>query len=599
MFGIGEKKKNDDLSPQKALEIYEKGMIEVKDLIAPASFLVNPDHIKINDRYAKTFFVFTYPRYLNTNWLSPLINYDATMDISMFVYPVDTKRIMKQLQTRLGQMESSWRMKKEKGLVSDPELETAMEDVESLRHALQKGEVKLFQFGLYFTIYAKTLEELDTLTSQIETRLAGGIVLTKRALFRMKDGFDSTLPLGLNKLMINRNFDTGSLSSTFPFISSNLTGNSGILYGINRNNNSLIIFDRFELENANSVVFGKSGSGKSYAVKLEIIRSMMYDTQVIVVDPEEEYKRMCEGIGGNYLQVDLEAGNWINPFDLSGGQEEDGEAILKGTIIRIKGLVGLMMEGLSVEEDAILEKALFETYALKDINENIETHKNEPPLLEDLQRVLTGMKDGESLARRLEKYTQGTFSGLFKHQTNIDMNNQMNVFSVRDLDEELRPLAIYNILGYVWNQIRKEKKRRLMVVDEAWWMMQHEDSAKFLYALAKRARKYYLGLTVVSQDVEDVLNNKYGKAIVSNSSLQMLLKQSPSSIDLVSKTFNLTQGERYLLLQSDVGEGLFFAGLNHAAIKVIGSYIEDKMITTDPKEILEMKEEEGDESQGE
>jgi type IV secretory pathway VirB4 component len=321
---------------------------------------------------------------------------------------------------------------------------------------------------------------------------------------------------------------------------------------------------------------------------------MMLGTQVIVVDPEEEYKRLCEGIGGNYLQVDLEAGNWINPFDLSTGQEEDGEAILKGTIIRIKGLIGLMMEGLSVEEDAILEKAIFETYALKDINADIKTHKNEPPLLEDLQRVLMGMKDGENLARRLEKYTQGTFSGLFKHQTNIDMENQMNVFSVRDLDEELRPLAIYNILGYVWNQIRKEKKRRMMVVDEAWWMMQHEDSAKFLYALAKRARKYYLGLTVVSQDVEDVLNNKYGKAIVSNSSLQVLLKQSPSSIDLVSKTFNLTQGERYLLLQSDVGEGLFFAGLNHAAIKIIGSYIEDKMITTDPKEILEMKQNEED-----
>lgn len=591
MFGFGKKnrkQKSQELTPRKALEIYEKGIIEVKDLIAPASFLINPDHIKINDRFAKTFFVFTYPRYLNTNWLSPLINYDATMDISMFVYPVDTKRIMSQLQTRLGQMESSWRIKKEKGLVSDPELETAMEDVESLRHALQKGEVKLFQFGLYFTIYAKTMEELDTLTSQIETRLAGGIVLTKRALFRMKDGFDSTLPLGLNKLMINRNFDTGSLSSTFPFISSNLTGNSGMLYGINRNNNSLIIFDRFELENANSVVFGKSGSGKSYAVKLEALRSMMLDTQVIVIDPEDEYKRLCQGIGGNYLQVNLESGNWINPFDLSSQQEEEGEAILKGTIIRIKGLISLMMDGLSVEEDAVLEKALFETYSLKDIGFDKETHQNEPPLLEDLQRVLMNMKSGEKLARNLEKYTEGTFSGLFKHQTNIDMDAQMNAFSVRDLDEELRPLAIYNILGYVWNQIRKTQRKRMMIVDEAWWMMQHEDSAKFLYALAKRARKYYLGLTVVSQDVEDVLNNKYGKAIVSNSSLQVLLKQSPSSIDVVSKTFNLTQGERYLLLQSDVGEGLFFAGLNHAAIKIIGSYVEDKMITTDPKEILEM-----------
>ncbi len=580
-----------ELTPEQAMEIYQKGMIETRDLIAPAAFSVAPEFIRINDRYAKTFFVFTYPRYLETNWLSPLINYDATMDISMFVYPIDTKRIMQQLRTRLGQMESSWRIKQEKGEVSDPELETAMGDVESLRYALQKGEVKLFQFGLYFTIYAKSLEKLDVITTQIETRLAGGVVLTKRALFRMKEGFSSTLPLGINRLMVNRNLDTGSLSSTFPFISSTLTSGTGVLYGINRSNSSLVIFDRFNLENANSVIFGKSGGGKSYAIKLEAIRAMMLDTEVIIVDPENEYQRLCEGIGGNFLKIDLAAGNWINPFDLSIQPEEEGEAILKSSIIRIKGLVGLMMEGLSIEEDAILEKALFETYALKDITTDKSTHTNEPPLLEDLQSVMMDMEGGESLARRLEKYTQGTFAGLFRHQTNINMEKQMSVFSVRDLDEELRPLAIYAILGYVWNQIRKERKRRMMIIDEAWWMMQYEDSAKFLYALAKRARKYYLALTVISQDVEDVLTNKYGKAIVSNSSMQLLLKQAPSSIDIVAKTFNLTQGERYLLLQSDVGEGLFFAGLNHAAIKIIASYIEDRMITTDPRELLEMEKE--------
>jgi len=592
--------KSGQLTPAQAMEIYQKGMIEIKDLIAPAAFGIAPEFIRINDRYAKTFFVFTYPRYLETNWLSPLINYDTTMDISMFIYPIDTKRIMQQLRTRLGQMESSWRIKREKGEVSDPELETAMGDVESLRHSLQKGEVKLFQFGLYFTIYAKSLEKLDVITSQIETRLAGGVVLTKRALFRMKEGFNSTLPLGTNQLMINRNLDTGSLSSTFPFVSSTLTSNSGVLYGINRNNNSLIIFDRFNLENANSVIFGKSGGGKSYAVKLEAIRSMMLDTEVIIVDPENEYQRLCEGLGGNFLKIDLASGNWINPFDLSIQPEEKGEAILKASIIRIKGLIGLMMEGLSIEEDAILEKALFETYSLKDITVDKSTQTNEPPLLADLQSILMDMAGGEGLARKLEKYTQGTFAGLFRHQTNIDMGRQVSVFSVRDLDEELRPLAIYAILGYVWNAIRKERKRRIMIVDEAWWMMQHEDSAKFLYALAKRARKYYLGLTVISQDVEDVLQNKYGKAIVSNSSMQLLLKQAPSSIDIVSKTFNLTQGERYLLLQSDVGEGLFFAGLNHVAIKIIASYIEDKMITTDPKELLEMnKEQKGSETEKE
>ena len=580
------------ITPAKAMEVYRQGMIELNDLIAPASFSLTPDYLRINDRYAKTFFVFTYPRYLETNWLSPLINYDATMDISMFVYPVGTKQTMQQLRSRLGQMESAWRMKREKGEVSDPELETAMEDVESLRYALQKGEVKLFQYGLYFTIYAKSLEKLDTITNQIETRLAGGVVLTKRALFRMQEGFNSTLPLGANQLMINRNLDTGSLSTTFPFVSSTLTSNEGVLYGVNRNNNTLIIFDRFSLENANSVIFGKSGGGKSYAVKLEALRSMMLDTEVIIVDPENEYQKLCEGVGGNFIKIDLGAGNWINPFDLSLQAEEEGEAILKSSIIRIKGLVGLMAGELSVEEDAIVEKALFETYSLKDITTDQETHKNEPPLLKDLQSILMNMAEGEGMARKLEKFTSGTFSGLFSHQTNIDLNNKMNTFSVRDLDEELRPLAIYAILGYVWNQIRKEPKKRMMIVDEAWWMMQHVDSAKFLYALAKRARKYYLGLTVVSQDVEDVLQNKYGKAIVSNSSMQLLLKQAPSSIDIVTKTFNLTQGERYLLLQSDVGEGLFFAGLNHAAIKIIASYVEDQMITSDPKEILERAKEE-------
>lgn len=562
----------------------------ILDLIAPADLVVSSNYLQLNQYFVKTLFVYTYPRYLYTNWLSPIITYDIPMDIGMYIYPVSSKAAMGNLRTKVGQLESGYKIQREKGLVSDPELETAIQDVESLRTTLQKGELKLFKFSLYFTIYAKSLEELETITTQMESLLAGKLLYTKESLLQMEQGFTSTLPIFLDELAVTRNLDTGSLSSTFPFTSSELTANDGILYGINRHNNSLILFDRFSLENANMVVFAKSGSGKSYAMKLEILRSLMFDTDVIVIDPENEYKDLCDAVGGAFINLSIRSDQKINPLDLPKiTKDVDGQSMLREKVIVLHGLLRLMLGTLTPEEEAILDKALFETYALKDITNDPSTLTNEPPTLGDLHSVLNNMRGADRIAQRLSKFTEGTYSGLFNHQTTTQMNEGFTVFSIRDLEDELRPIAMYMMLGYIWDRIRSDLKKRTLTIDEAWWMMQYEDSAKFLYGISKRSRKYYLGLTIISQDVEDFLSSRYGRSVVANSSLQLLLKQSPSSVDKVAEVFHLTQGEKFLLLNSDVGEGLFFAGLNHVAIKVLASPEEHALITSNPQEILEMQ----------
>lgn len=567
-------------------EKIKRGEASVRDIIAPASFVVNSGYIQLDRYYVKTLFVFTYPRYIETNWLSPIINYDITMDIGMYIHPMESKNVMTDLRNQVGKLSSSMSISEEKGSPRDPELETAIGDIEALRDVLQRGEVRLFQFGLYFTLYAESPEELRTVTDQLESTLGGLLIYTKETLFQMEQGFTATLPLMSDKISVLRNLDTGSLSSTFPFTSTELTQDDGVLYGVNRHNNSLIIFDRFNLENANAVVFAKSGSGKSYFVKLEALRYLMIGTDVIVIDPENEYKALCDAAGGSYLQISLNSDKRINPFDLPVSKDESGEDVLRSNISSVHGLINLMVNGLSPEEDAIVDKALYETYALKDITTDPESQKNEPPLLQDFYNILQNMQGTDSLRARLSKYTEGTFANLYNQRTNFELKPGFVVFSVRDLEEQLRPIAIYTVLDYIWTKVRQDMRRRIMIVDEAWWMMQSEDSAKFLHGLAKRARKYYLGLTIISQDVEDFLASRYGKAVVANSSMQVLMKQSTASIDIIAETFNLTEGEKYLLLESDVGEGLFFAGLNHVAFKAVASYTEDQIITTDPKQLL-------------
>lgn len=590
-LGIQQQRRKRELEADR---IFEEGIASVKDLISPGALEIEFNYLKLGNKFVRTLFVFTYPRFIYTNWLSPIINFDVTMDISMFIYPVETRAILESLKKKVGQMESTAVMSAEKGQVRDPAIETALQDAEEMRDSLQKGIEKFYQFSLYFTIYADSLEELENLSKSLETTLGGKLVYTKQANLQMEQGFNSTLPQATDQLMVTRNMDTSSLSTTFPFASMELTQNEGILYGINQHNNGLIIFDRFSLENANSVTFATSGAGKSYAVKIEALRSLMFGTDIIIIDPENEYERLCQAVGGSYLKLSLKSKYRINPFDLPKISEEDGEEqdILKTNIIMLSGLLKVMLGTLSPEEEAILDRALTETYALKDITSDPKTHKNEPPLMEDLEAVLENMKGAESIIAKLSKYTKGTFAGLFNEPTNINLDNKFIAFSLRDLEEQLRPIAMYMVMGLVWNNIKYFKKKRLLIIDEAWLLMQHEDSAKFIYSLAKRARKYYLGIATISQDVEDFLTSQYGRAVVTNSSMQLLLKQSPASVDLIVKSFRLTEGERELLLRANVGEGLFFAGQNHVAIKIYASYSEDKLITTNPEELEEIEAEE-------
>ena len=578
---------------EAALSAYQQGMTTTRDIIAPADFVVQSNYLQLGSFFVKTLFVYNYPNQLNTNWLSPVINYDLTMDIGMFITPQDNQEVMNQLRKKMTQLESTRQVEEEKGQIRDPQLELALRNVDELRDTLAQGANRLFQFGLYFTIYAKSLEELTELTKQVESTLGGMLIYTKEALVQMEQGFNSTLPIGNDELNVQYNLDTGSLSTTFPFTTAELTSDEGILYGINRHNDSLVLFDRFNLENANSVIFATSGAGKSYFVKLEILRYLMLGCDVIIIDPEDEYRKLAEAVGGSYLEINLNSTKRINPFDLplSTDPTDEQEDALRSNITTLHGLFRLMAGGLTPEEDSLLDKGLYEAYALKDITTDPSTQHNPPPIMSDLVAVLANLRGAESLILRLSKYVDGTFATLFNQPTNFKLEGGLVVFSVRDLEEALRPIAIFTVLNYIWNTVRMERKRRIMVVDEAWWMMQYEDSARFLYGLAKRARKYFLGLTIISQDVEDFLQNKYGKAVVSNSAMQVLLKQSTSSIDVVAEVFNLTEQEKYLLLNAGVGEGLFFAGLNHVAMKIVASYTEDQIITTDPQQLLAMRNE--------
>jgi len=571
---------------------YKPSEEDLPNVVAPAGIEINSNYLKVGNFFAKTFFIFTYPRYISSGWFSPIINLAEMMDISIFMHPMDTGLALKNLRKKVAQIEAELNEKEEKGIVRDPMLETAHEDVESLRDALQQAREKLFQVSVYITIYGESLDALRKLETSLESILESRLVYIKPALFRQLEGLDSVLPIGNDALSIQTPLNSGPASSLFPFISPDLTSENGILYGINMHNNSLIIFDRFSLENANSVVFAKSGGGKSYASKLEILRSMMVGTNIIIIDPENEYKNLADSIGGSYFKISLTSPNHINPFDIPIIPEGDEPAdVFKSHVLNLTGLLKLMLGEITPEEDAILDRVIIETYASRDITaENFGTIKElNPPLLEDLQVVLENTDGGSKLSKRFEKFTRGSYAGFTNVPTNVDIQNRLIVFSIRDLEEELRPIAMYIILNFVWNLIRSELKRRVLVIDEAWLMMKHKDSASFLFGLVKRARKYYLGVTTITQDVEDFLKSEYGKPIITNSSIQLLLKQSPTSIDTIAGAFDLTEGEKALLLEAGVGEGLFFAGLKHVAIKIIPSYTEDQIITTNPEQMLQIK----------
>ncbi len=590
LFNKKEEGKQDPVTAILPQEIYESGVLELKDVIAPSALKISPRELNLGDKIARTFFVISYPRFLTESWFAPIINLDRIFDISIFVHPIDTAQILRQFQKKVAEVQSQITMRQEKGLVRDPVLDTAYQDLEQLRDQLQQAQERIFEVGLYLTIYGNTVEELDKIESEIKSILEAKLVYIKPALFQQEQGFRSVLPIATDELEVHSKLNSSPLSSLFPFISFDLTSDKGILYGINRHNSSLILFDRFSLENYNSVTFAKAGAGKSYCSKLEILRSLMFDTDVIVIDPEREYEYLAEATGGRYFNISLTSEHHINPFDLPKPREDESPGdVLRSNIINLVGLFRLMLGGLTPEEDALIDRAITETYALKDITADADFTNAEPPLLSDFELVLAGMEGGESLVQRLEKYTKGTWAGFINRPTNVDIEKKFVTFSLRDMEDELKPVAMYIVMHHVWNAIREKLKKRLMVIDEAWFMMKSEDTASFLLSLAKRGRKYFLGLATITQDVEDFLKSPYGAPIITNSSIQLLLKQSPSSIDIIQKTFNLTDEEKYLLLESDVGEGIFFAGLKHVAIKIIASYTEDQIITSDPSQVLAIK----------
>lgn len=600
---------------QEVQEAFQKGVTALRDFIAPSSIEFQSGFFRIGTRYARTLYVYGYPRQVFTGWLSSMVNLDEVMDLSMFIYPVESQVVLENLRKKVTQLEAGIQIDAEKGRVRDPGKQAAIMDAEEMRDKLQVGEERFFRFGLYFTIYANSQDELDFVTHKVESMLGQQLVYSKVASAQQEQGLNSTIPQFVDQLQIRRNMNTGALSTTFPFTSADLSQENGIMYGINMHNSGLVIFDRFSLENGNSVVFAKSGAGKSFTVKLEALRSLMFGTEIFIIDPENEYQRMAEAVGGAYVKLSLNSPTRINPFDLPQvvDSEEAGDA-LRSNLITLHGLLRLMMGGaqaqmanagqnsvitpaLSPVEESDLDAALIETYKRAGITDDPLTHQSPAPTINDLYDVLLHMGGtGPQLAQRLRKYTSGTFAGIFSQQSNININNPMVVFNIRDLEDELRPVAMYIVLNYIWNKTKSDQKRRILIVDEAWQLMKYEDSANFLFSLAKRARKYNLGITTISQDVEDFMGSRMGRAIVANASMQILLKQSTSAVDVLSETFKLTSEEKKRLSQFPVGQGLFFAGQNHVHIQIIGSPTEQSLITTNPEQVQAI--EAGDFNQG-
>lgn len=591
---------------QEVEQAFKKGITALRDFIAPSSIEYSKTHFQLGTRFARTYYVYGYPRQLTTGWLSSMVNLDEIMDLSLYVYPVESQVVLENLRKKVAQLEAGIMIDAEKGRVRDPAKQSAILDAEEMRSKLQVGEERFFRFGFYFTIYGNSMEDLEFVANKVESILGQQLVYSKAASSQQEQGLNSTVPQFTDQLQVRRNMNTGAVSTSFPFTSADLTQDNGILYGINMHNSGLVIFDRFTLENGNAVVFAKSGAGKSFTVKLEALRSMMLGTEIFIVDPENEYQRMCEAVGGAYVRLSLSSATRINPFDLPRVVDtEEADNALRSNLITLHGLLRLMMGGaaaqvtgqgvlntnaLSPAEEADLDAALIETYAKAGITNDPLTHTATPPTINDLYDTLLHMGgNGPSLAQRLRKYTSGTFAGIFSQQSNININNPMVVFNIRDLEDELRPVAMYIVLNFIWNRTKSDQKRRVLVVDEAWQLMKYEDSANFLFSLAKRARKYNLGISTITQDVEDFMGSRMGRAIVANSSMQILLKQSPSAVDVLADVFKLTSEERKRLSQFPVGQGLFFAGQNHVHIQITASPTEQNLITTNPEQVRQIQ----------
>lgn len=576
--------------PTENQSAISNSLLTLTDVIAPSAVSINPRSINISGTQARVFYAVSYPRYLNDGWLEPILNMEKELDVTIIIHPINTADTLKKFQKKVAEVQSQINMRAERGEVRDPQLEAAYRNLEDLRDKLQQAEEKLFDVGLYIAVYGTDETVINKVENEIKGTLDSKLIYIKPALFQQEQGIRSIFPTATDELLVHSKFNSSPLSSFFPFTSFDLTSDTGILYGVNRHNSSLVLFDRFSLTNYNSVTFATSGAGKSYSLKLEILRSLMFGTEVIVIDPEREYEYLAEATGGRFFNISLSSKHHINPFDLPPpGDDEEPADVLRSQIVHLIGLFRLMLGGLGPEEETIIDLAIRETYALKDITEQSNFGDLEPPLLSDFEMVLAGMNGSGSLISRLQKYTSGTWSGFMNHPTNVDIQQKFVVFSLRDMEDELKTIAMFIVTNYIWSAIRRRMVKRLLVIDEAWWMMKSDDTASFLFSLAKRGRKYFLGIATITQDVDDFLRSPYGVPMITNSSLQFLMKQSPTAIDNIQRTFNLTDEEKFLLLESDVGEGLFFVGLKHVAIKVIASYTEDQIITSDPSQILQIK----------
>jgi conjugal transfer ATP-binding protein TraC len=578
----GKSKKEDD----------DDGILRVVDIIAPSSIDEQQGHLKLGEKHSRSFFVFSYPRYLNAGWLSSVINLNTQIDIAFFISPASTTDILKKLRKQITATQSELMEKQEKGNIRDPILETAHSDMEELRDRLQMAEEKMFHLGLYITVFGESKKETEDIENTLRSILESNSVYIRPSLFQQSNGFTNTCPFGKDNLNTTTPMNTEPLSSIFPFVSFDLTSNDGILYGLNINNRSLVLFDRFSMENSNSVVFGVSGGGKSYLVKLEALRSLMSGIDVIIIDPENEYKTLAEAAGGAFFNISLGSKNHVNPFDIPVPMEgETPDEVIRRNVISLVGLLRIMLGGLSPEEDSIIDQAITETYAAKDITPESDpsTWEENIPIFSDLEQVLESMEGSKNLVLRLGRFTQGTYSKFFNQYTNVSMDNNITVFGIRDLEDEMRPIAMFIITRYIWKTITSSMKKRLLIVDEAWVMMKHEDGASFLFGLVKRSRKYWLGISTITQDVSDFMQSSYGKPIVNNSALKILLKQSSAVINTIQEIFHLTNEEKNILLEGEVGEGIFFAGQKHVAIKITASYAEDQIITSSPEDLKKIK----------
>ena len=557
---------------QKELNI-TFGEQDALDILSYSGLEENVDHLCIDGVYMRTLFISGYPFVASSDWMDSLIHFNHDIDISYHLYEVDARAALPKLNRKITELESTRRAMMREGRIVGSEITDPLESAIDLRDKIQRGQEKLFQMAIYICIRSETKEELDKTTKLLEANLSARLFYSKVARYQQLEALQSILPRGEDQLAQKRNLDSSSVALTFPFMSSELVQESGILYGVNKSNNSLVILDRFSLHNANSITFAQSGAGKSYTTKVEILRQLMQGTRVIVIDPEREYKRLAESVSGTYIKLSAKSKQKINPFDLATTVHEISD--LFEHTQDLMDVIGLMAESLTAREKAAIDKAVLKIY---------KKSKTKQPLLEDLYAELR--KLGQlKLCEKLEKYISGSLADVFNAQTNVKLDNRLVIFDIKDLPENLLQIMMLIISNFVKNQVMAKPEKRLLIIDEGWILLQHEESARFVAGLVRRARKYYLGVSIISQQANDFLKSEYGRAIASQSALRILMRQDTTTIKGVVNEFNLSEYEQSFLLTCERGDALLIADQNHVTVKVVAAEKEHPLITTNSAEL--------------